>query len=501
MLNILSVQGVLQTAGSIVVALLVLLATITVHEFGHYIVGKIFKFKINEFSIGMGPRIFKKVKKNGEVFSIRILPLGGFCAFEGEDEDASTAQKSADSSVNAPFDEFAGNENTAQTQVGQRKSKPELSKDAFNNKKPYQRILVLIAGATMNFIFAIFIIFINFASYGHFVLKANEVVAPKTEQEQAYCLQNGDRLVAIENTYLYLTTDISKSLAGKSEGDEVRVSVVNEAGEKITRTVKLKCDVKSNDKYSYIEAFQALGIATSARLTTAEGSPFKSGSYLLKANDREEYDLCTRIYDNDDFVALFADKNVGDSVSLWVNESGVLNSDSKSLITVKLSDEWADVDVSDLKSVKAYFKIEQFSMYYSVDSVNVRLSFGELTYRPIVYSFKNVGATFEALGDMFTGSIGIESLSGPIGTVAMTSQYVKHGLNYLLEIMGLIGISIGIFNLLPIPALDGARAVFVLIEWIRKKPINRRVEGMIHTIGLFALLGFAILVDLLKLFI
>ena len=60
---------------------------ITVHELGHYLVAKIFDFRVNEFSIGMGPAIFKKQKKNGEVFSVRILPLGGYCAFEGEDED------------------------------------------------------------------------------------------------------------------------------------------------------------------------------------------------------------------------------------------------------------------------------------------------------------------------------------------------------------------------------------------------------------------------------
>ena len=79
---------------------------ITVHEFGHYIVGKIFKFKINEFAIGMGPKIFRRQnKKTGEWFSIRALPLGGYCAFEGEDEASNV-------------------------------------EGAFNSKEPYKRILV-----------------------------------------------------------------------------------------------------------------------------------------------------------------------------------------------------------------------------------------------------------------------------------------------------------------------------------------------------------------------
>ena len=111
----------LRTALYAILAILMLMLMITVHELGHYLVGKIFKFKINEFSIGMGPAIFKRKMKSGEQFSIRAFPLGGFCAFEGEDDD---------------------------------KDDP----NAFNNKKPWQRILVLIAGAFMNYVLALLII-------------------------------------------------------------------------------------------------------------------------------------------------------------------------------------------------------------------------------------------------------------------------------------------------------------------------------------------------------
>ena len=69
-------------------ALIILLLMVTIHEFGHYIAGKILHFKINEFSIGFGKSLYsRKSKKTGEVFSVRLIPLGGYCAFEGEDED------------------------------------------------------------------------------------------------------------------------------------------------------------------------------------------------------------------------------------------------------------------------------------------------------------------------------------------------------------------------------------------------------------------------------
>ena len=104
--------------GYILLAVLVLLAMITVHEFGHYVTGKLFGFGIEEFAIGFGPKIFSRLKSNGERFSIRIFPLGGFCAFKGEDKDDSDPT-------------------------------------AFNNKSWWKRIIVLVSGAFMNYVFAL----------------------------------------------------------------------------------------------------------------------------------------------------------------------------------------------------------------------------------------------------------------------------------------------------------------------------------------------------------
>ena len=116
---------VMSYIGYILLAVLVLLVMITVHELGHYIAGKIFGFGIQEFAIGFGPKIYKKEKKNGEIFSVRLFPLGGFCSFKGEDE------------------------------------KGEDPED-FNNKKPWQRLIVLVSGAFMNYLLALLIIIFTF---------------------------------------------------------------------------------------------------------------------------------------------------------------------------------------------------------------------------------------------------------------------------------------------------------------------------------------------------
>ena len=109
---------VLEWIGYVLAALLCLMFIIVVHEFGHYAAGKIFKFKINEFSIGFGPAIIKHTnKKTGELFAVRCIPLGGYCAFDGEDEEG----------------------------------KSEPGEGSYYSKPPWQRIIVLLSGALFNF--------------------------------------------------------------------------------------------------------------------------------------------------------------------------------------------------------------------------------------------------------------------------------------------------------------------------------------------------------------
>ena len=91
-------------------------------------------------------------------------------------------------------------------------------------------------------------------------------------------------------------------------------------------------------------------------------------------------------------------------------------------------------------------------------------------------------------------------MSGPITTITTTAQAASSGMLSFLNIAAFIGVNLAVFNLLPVPALDGCKVIFCLIEWIRKKPVNRKVEAMIHFIGIIVLFGFAILVDILQLF-
>ena len=409
--NLLSFASAMKSLGGVVLAVAILLAMVTIHEFGHYIAGKILGFKINEFSVGFGPALWKRRSKNtGELFAVRLIPLGGYCAFDGEDEyaDDETATETAEEKeYENPFEDFEQEVKTegagtsfenAENQTSGAGANvedeyPEPQGERFNDQPPWKRIIVLIAGATMNYLLALLIIIGMFSFIGQPLYK---VVEPKEKGylDPAYAV--GDVIESIDGKNVYLITDYMNILDGKKAGDMVEVGVIRD-GENKTLQIELKKDCK--------------------------------------------------------FV------NMSDTGKLLV----ALGLDGLYMNTVKLG-------------------------------------FFETIGRSVVYSWKIGGTVLRSFGELLTGKLGLEAVGGPVTTITVTAEAASHSLFSFLNVASLIGVNLAVFNLLPVPALDGSKVVFCLIEWIRKKPINRKVETIIHLVGIVVLFGFAILVDLLKLF-
>ncbi len=381
----------LKSVGSIALAVGILLAMVTVHEFGHYIVGKLLNFKITEFSVGFGPAIFKKrSKKSGEMFALRVVPLGGYCAFDGEDD----------------YEEETEKVETEQEQAKEQSDEyPEPKGVKFNDQAPWKRILVLIAGATMNYLLALLLLVVMFAGIGRPVYsvvvekpeQTASAVTAQTDISERSGLQTGDRILKVNGKDVYLITDYMDAMNGEKAGAEIPVLVSSE-GKLITRTLVLAAD------------------------------------------------------------ANFA--NMSDTQTL-------------------------------LKAMNIY------GLFTVTESQGFFPSIGH----SFVYSFKIGSTVLRSLGELLTGKLGINAVGGPVTTISMTAQAASSGLMSFLNIAAFIGVNLAVFNLLPVPALDGCKVIFCLIEWIRKKPVNRKVETIIHFVGIIFLLGFAVLVDLLQLFI
>lgn len=438
MYSLLTFSDIMKNAGGVLAAVAVLLAMVTIHEFGHYLAGKILGFKINEFSVGFGPAIFKKrSKKTGELFALRVVPLGGYCAFDGEDEADEETEKSNEDKKNAPDEPFSemaetgesgekagslraeeiAEENQAQSGKESESGYPEPKGIRFNDQPPWKRIIVLLAGATMNYLLGLLLIFVMFVSVGRPMYSVVKEKPDKNEETAANGVRSslfldtqdgeaeenglctGDVIVRIEGKKVYLISDYLSALKGKNAGDTAKIEVLREEnGERVSRIVEVTLAVSSS-----------------------------------------EFDALTK-------------------TGYMVRSLGV----------------------------------------YALAPVTQREDFGRAAGDSFAYSFKEAGMVLSSLGQLITGKIPLKSMGGPITTIRITSQQATSGWLSFLNIASFIGVNLAVFNLLPIPALDGSKIVFCIIEWIRKKPINRKVEAMIHFIGIIVLFGFAILVDFLQ---
>ena len=382
--TLLSFSSTLKYCGYILIAILVLLFMVLIHELGHYIAGKILKFKINEFSVGFGPKLFQRKNKSGELISLRLFPLGGYCAFEGETED---------------------NKDNAR---------------AFNNQKPWKRLIVLFSGAFFNFISGIIFSFILLMSSGYDLVQVKNIDSSSINYSR---LQTSDVIYGIENKNIDFVDD---------------------------------------------EYFSML-----------------ISSYL-----EENYNQ----YDGD--VTLVLNKYTQNEKTYYLVETPIIfnveRDDNKKQVDGRINTIYNDKGeyvgwtlMSSYEAVGEEFGIETYK--YSFFE-----ALGEATPFACKWSWK----VLVVFGQLITGQLSVTSLGGPVTTVKMMADFTQD--NMLLFLLPLIAVNLAVFNLLPIPALDGCQMIFVIIEWIRKKPIKREIVNIINNVGLVVLFGFVIVVDILQ---
>lgn len=359
---------VMLNIGYVLLALLALMFMVVVHELGHYVAGKLLGFKILEFSIGFGPKIFKRVnKKTGEIFSIRPIPLGGFCQFEGEDEE--------------------GNE----------------SPTAFNNQAPWKRLIVLFSGAFMNLVSGWLIIVVFFSAYGQVLPQVAEVYETSQNYE---VLEVGDTFLRVDGKQVnVLLPEHATEIFQKAE-DTVDVVVLRN-GERVKLTLK-------------------------------------RGDYVIG-----EY-----------------------------KEDGTF--------VPSINEETGEVET-------------KFGFGFSSYSAPKKLPFHLALGRSFGFMFFLVFEILAILGSLVIGKLPLSNVGGPVTTITVMKDAVSGGLPVITYVISIVSANLAVMNLLPLPALDGSRMVFTIIEWIFKKPVPRKVEAIIHTVGMVLLFGFAIFADVFQL--
>ena len=335
----------------ILIAIFMFVIVIIIHEFGHFISAKLLGVKVNEFSLGFGPKLFSKQGKE-TLYSVRLIPFGGFCAMEGEDSESADPK-------------------------------------AFGSKKPWRRLIIVAAGAIFNIILGFILAIIMTIPQTKFATTKIAVFDENAVSSQ-YNLSVDDEIIEANGRRIFCYSDLSYMFASDRDG-------------------KLDFKVKRGGETVELEDVE-----------------FK----MVTLEDGNKY--------------IFPDFKV------YPQEKTFLSTLSYSA-----------------KTTVSYARIVYMSLY-----------------------------------DMITGKYQLNQLSGPVGITATVSEAAKQSLWNVVYLACIITINLGIMNLLPLPALDGGRILFIFIEMIRKKPIPPKYEGLIHGIGfalLFALIIFITFNDIINL--
>lgn len=410
----------------IILAIVVLLFMVLVHEFGHYVVGRMLGFKITEFSVGFGKALFSRKNKRGELISLRLFPLGGYCAFEGEE----------DTDKNNP--------------------------DAFTNQAPWKRILVFLAGVTFNFATAVIFSVILLCSVGYDIPQVKKETFFDTTEVTNY----------VEGTYYDLYSNIPEE--ERLQTGDIIISV---NGQKVDfaygTTYQQQFQLGADALQKYIE--QQTKDLKGYDLVEGKRDAFKTYTQYPTALVRRGTEY----------------KNV--KFAFYRYEAYVIENGKQ----VPLLDEATKQQIVDREGNPVYQSIIYYSWNSNVETGTYVHSFGEAVERAVPFSFGMAWTVLESLWKLITFQLDISAVGGPITTISTIASTTQANPMNLLILIPLISANLAIFNLLPIPALDGSHVIFTLIEWIRKKPIKRETENLIHTIGIFILFGAVILIDIL----
>ena len=370
--------------------ILVLGITVFIHELGHFLFAKKAGIYCYEFSLGMGPALFKFNRKNDETtYCIRLFPIGGFVQMAGE---------AVDLDENIP------------------KEKRMQSKTWF------QRFLTISAGVIFNFLLALIIFFIVGMISG-------------TTDQKAYVGGIGENFKA--------------SSTNLQVGDQI---------------------LKINDKKSEQNSKALL------LLTVNSG---KTIDVLVRHTDGKEETITIE----PTLVKEVLDED-GNVTGYEVNDGEVSEKDAIYKYGISLTSKVTSVKISSFKD------------------------FWNNVYYAIIYSFSTftglIDQMFNIIVYLCTGKLSLSSLSGPIGIYEVVGESAKYGFINVVYLIGYICVNVGFINLLPLPAFDGGRIFFMIIEAIRRKPVSPKIENIIHAVGLTLLMILMVVItfnDIVRIFV
>ena len=438
---------------------------ITFHEFGHYWVARKLGVKVLRFNIGFGKALWSRAGKDGVVYTIAALPLGGYVKM---------------------LDEREG------------EVPPEELDVAFNTQSVWSRIAIVSAGPIFNLVFAVAAFWLMFLvgipEYRPIVGEVTGIAAEAGIQPNDEIISlDGERTSTWKHAHLSLVTHAI-------DRDLVAVTVENRSG--VQRDLSLDLSALGED-FSEENTLPEIGLAPWRAIIPAVISEVSPGSPAELAGLRGG-DRVTAIAGEDvpdwSWLTFLIQKHTADGQAVGV--------------TVERNGLSIDFTVTPAVEKTGWFK-SRFILGITSQGMdeetraglerrNVLVSYGPLEgiSAAVSETWRMASTTVGLIGRMVTGSASVKNLSGPISIAQFANDSAGRGVSDYLFFLGLISLSLGVINLMPIPVLDGGHLLYYLIELVKGSPVSEKVQltgQYVGMVALFGLMSLAIVNDILRL--
>ena len=416
---------------------------VLLHEWGHFVVARLFGVRVDVFSIGFGPRIWG-VRRGPTDYRISALPLGGYVRMAGDN----------------PSEERTG------------------APDEFLSKPRWQRMLIALAGPTTNLLLAIILTAAIFVRGGQQPVYADKAVViagvVKDSPAQMAGLQAGDRIVSFAGIQNPDWDRIQLELALSAPG-HVEAVTIERSGQLIY--TKVTAEPQPFVSTGYPAEPTLVGAVTHG--LPAEAAGLLAGDTIVAANGQTISSPLS--------LSEIIQGNKGNPLVLDIVRNG---QNQKITLRPTFGDPG---DGNPRWQIGIAFKFASTVRSYSAPEAITKA--GET-------SLILAGKMIYTVGDLFTGRVSLKQVQGPLGIVQESSRAAKQGFGNLVSLMALVSLSLGVLNLLPIPILDGGHILMLAIEGIMRHDLSLKIKERFVTAGMVFLLVVFLLVmynDVLRL--
>ncbi|CAH9052424.1 Regulator of sigma-E protease RseP [Pseudoalteromonas holothuriae] len=441
---------------SFIVALSIL---VTVHEYGHFWVARRAKVEVLRFSIGFGKPLCRWYDKQGTEYVIAMIPLGGYVKMLDERVD------------DVPIE------------------KRHL---AFNNKPVLSRIAVVAAGPLANFLFAILVLAVM---YMIGVQSAKPVVGEVQVNSRAAManVQSGDHILMMSDKEVETWQDVTFSLMSHLGEEYIEVKVQDAQQQIAIRKININGWKLDKQDEAPLHAIGITPFRPALTLTlghiadnsAAQQAGLKVNDTLLAVNnqplsDWQQFVQIIQSSANQNLTLSIERNTINQSLEITPHERRADDGTLQGFLgVVPLLEKWPD----------GYIETRHYGPWDSM------VLGAEKT-------FDLIRLSFDMIGNLLSGQVSVKNLSGPVGIAVGAGNSVSYGIVAFLSFLALISVNLGVFNLLPLPVLDGGHLMYYIIELIRKKPVSEKTQELGFKVGamvLIALTCFALLNDVSRL--